>query len=151
MRIRVDELVACHADPDLQVVNVLSPELYAGTDNPYGNARLGHIPRSINVPIERFFVDVDVPMLKPAADLQAVLAEAGVSADRETVIHCQTGVRTALGAFVASLLGWERGRAYDASLAEWANRDDTPLTAEPAFASCWAESTRRPPRRAAES
>jgi 3-mercaptopyruvate sulfurtransferase SseA len=26
------------------------------------------------------------------------------------------------------LLGWDRVRAYDASMAEWANRDDTPLT-----------------------
>jgi 3-mercaptopyruvate sulfurtransferase SseA len=26
------------------------------------------------------------------------------------------------------LLGWDRVRAYEASMAEWANRDDTPLT-----------------------
>jgi thiosulfate/3-mercaptopyruvate sulfurtransferase len=130
MRIGLEELKSRHADPDLQVVNVLWPEMYAGTHNPYGNARVGHIPGSVNIPLERFFVDVDVPALKPAADLQTVLAEADLSPDLETIIHCQAGVRTTLGVFVASLLGWERVRAYDASLAEWANRDDTPLTTE---------------------
>ena len=31
--------------------------------------------------------------------------------------------------FMASL-GWERVRAYEASMAEWANRDDTALTTD---------------------
>jgi 3-mercaptopyruvate sulfurtransferase SseA len=38
---------------------------------------------------------------------------------------------TTLGFFVLSLLGWDRVRACDAAMAEWANRDDTPLTLEP--------------------
>lgn len=29
--------------------------------------------------------------------------------------------------FVLQLLGYQRVRNYDASFAEWANRDDTPL------------------------
>jgi thiosulfate/3-mercaptopyruvate sulfurtransferase len=130
MRIRVDELVARHADPDLQVVNVLSPEMHAGTDNPYGNARVGHIPGSINVPIERFFADARVPVIKPAPALQAVLTQAGLSPQRETIIHCQAGVRTTMGVFALLLLGWDHVRAYEASMAEWANRDDTALTTD---------------------
>ena len=43
------------------------------------------------------------------------------------MIHCQAGVRTTMAVFVTSLLGWDRVRAHEASLAEWANRDDTPL------------------------
>jgi thiosulfate/3-mercaptopyruvate sulfurtransferase len=130
MRMRVDELRARHADADLQIVNVLWPEMYAGTANPFDNKRVGHIPGSVNVPIERFFVDEDVPTIKPAADLQTALAEAGLSPQRETVIHCQAGVRTTMGVFVTTLLGWEQVRAYEASMAEWANREDTPLTAD---------------------
>jgi thiosulfate/3-mercaptopyruvate sulfurtransferase len=130
MRIRVGELVARHADPDLQVVNTLWPATYAGTNNPYGNTRVGHIPGSINLPIERFFVDEHVPALKPATALRAVLTEVGLSPQRETIIHCQAGIRTALGVLVTALLGWERVRAYEASLAEWANRDDTALTTD---------------------
>jgi thiosulfate/3-mercaptopyruvate sulfurtransferase len=128
MRIRLDELKARHGEPELQIVNVLWPEMYAGTANPFGNKRVGHIPGSVNLPIERFFVDGDVPRIKPAPELQSVLDEAGLSPEQETVIHCQAGVRTTMGIFVTTLLGWERVRAYEASMAEWANRDDTALT-----------------------
>ena len=130
MRMRLDELKARHTDPHVQVVNVLWPEMYAGTANPFGNKRVGHIPGTVNLPIERFFVDEDVPMIKPAAELQTVLEEAGLSPERETVIHCQAGVRTTMGIFVTALLGWEQVRAYEASMAEWANRDDTALTTD---------------------
>jgi thiosulfate/3-mercaptopyruvate sulfurtransferase len=128
MRIRLDELKARHADPDLPIVNVLWPEMYAGTANPFGNKRVGHIPGSVNIPIEHFFAVEDVPMIKPAAELQAVLTKAGLSPSQETVIHCQAGVRTTMGVFVMTLLGWDQVRAYDASMAEWANQEDTPLT-----------------------
>jgi thiosulfate/3-mercaptopyruvate sulfurtransferase len=128
MRIRLDELKVRHADPNLQIVNVLWPEMYAGTANPFGNTRVGHIPGSVNVPIERFFVDEDVPAIKPAHELQSVLVEAGLSPEQETVIHCQAGVRTTMGVFVTTLLSWEGVRAYEASMAEWANREDTALT-----------------------
>ena len=130
MRIRLDELKVRHADPNLQIVNVLPPGMYAGTDNPFDNKRVGHIPGSVNVPIERFFVDEEVPTIKPAPELQSVLAEAGLSPEQETVIHCQAGVRTTTGVFVTTLLGWERVRAYEASMREWANREDTPLSTD---------------------
>ena len=128
MRVRADELLARYADPDLRVVNVLWPEMYASVDNPFNNRRAGHIPGSVNAPIERFFVDGEVPILKPAVDLRAALEEAGLSLEQETVVHCQAGVRTTVALFVTSLLGWDRVRAYEASMAEWANRDETPLT-----------------------
>ena len=69
-------------------------------------------------------------MIKPAAELQTVLEKAGLSPERETVIHCQAGVRTTMEISVTALLGWEQVRAYEASMAEWANRDDTALTTE---------------------
>ena len=56
-----------------------------------------------------------------------VVNDHGLSPARETIIHCQAGVRTTMGVFALSLLGWDGVRAHEASLAEWANRDDTPL------------------------
>jgi thiosulfate/3-mercaptopyruvate sulfurtransferase len=128
MRIRVDALIARHTDPGLQVVNALPPEMYAGTVNPYATTRVGHIPGSINLPIEELLRDDEVPVMKPAAELGDVLATAGLGPDRETVVHCHAGVRTTMVVFAMHLLGWDRVRAYEASMAEWANRDDTPLT-----------------------
>ena len=127
MRVRLDELKSRHADPELQIVNVLWPEMYSGTSNPFYNKRLGHIPGSVNLPIERFLVAEEIPSLKSSPELRSVLDEAGLSPAKETVVHCQAGVRTTMGVFAMALLGWENVRAYEASMAEWANRDDTPL------------------------
>lgn len=128
MRVRLDELRTRHAEPGVQVVNVLWPEVYAGMSNPFGNKRAGHIPASVNLPIEQFLVDQDVPVIKPAVDLRDVLRNSGLSPDKDTIVHCQAGIRTTMGVFALSLLGWDRVRAYEASMAEWANRDDTPLS-----------------------
>jgi len=130
IRVRRDELKACHADPDARVVNVLWPEMHQGIANPFANRRVGHIPGSVNLPIERFFVDEEIPVLKPAGKLRGVLAEAGLSPNHDTIVHCHAGVRTTMAVFAMSLLGWDRVRAYEASMAEWANRDDTPLTTD---------------------
>ena len=112
----------------MRVVNVLWPEIYAGTDTRFGNNRVDHIPGSVNLPIEGFLVDEEVPFVKPAAGLRDMLAGAGLSLDEDTVVYCRAGVRTTMGVFALPLLGWDRGRADGASLAEWASRDDTPLT-----------------------
>jgi thiosulfate/3-mercaptopyruvate sulfurtransferase len=51
----------------------------------------------------------------------------GLDPEKETIVHCWGGVRTTLVVFVLARLGWRNVRAYHASLAEWADRDDTPL------------------------
>ena len=127
---RLDYLKERYDGPGVQVLNVLSGPHYRGDANPFGNKRVGHIPGSINIPIEEFLTEDDRGVFKPAWELRAVLDKAGLSAERETVVHCQAGIRTTLGFFVLSLLGWNRIRAYDAAMAEWANQDDTSLVLE---------------------
>ena len=127
---RLNYLKDRYDDPDLQVLNVLPPAHFRGEVNPFSNKRVGHIPGSVNIPIEEFLTDDDRGVFKPAWELRATLDKAGLSPDKETVVHCQAGVRTTLGFFVMSLLGWDRIRAYDAAMAEWANQDDTPLVLE---------------------
>jgi thiosulfate/3-mercaptopyruvate sulfurtransferase len=127
MRVRLDELKARHAEAAVRVVDVRPPGSYLGTDNPFGNRRAGHIPGAANLPIERLLADGAIPVLRPTDELRRELARAGLRPAWETVVCCETGVRTALGVLVLSLLGWEGVRAYEASLGEWANRDDTPL------------------------
>jgi thiosulfate/3-mercaptopyruvate sulfurtransferase len=127
---RLDDLKARLDDPGVQVLNVLPAVVYRGEANPFGNKRVGHIPGSVNVPIGQFVTDDDRQVLKSASELRSLLAEADASPEKETVVHCQAGISTTVGVFVLSLLGWDSVRAYDASMAEWANRDDTPLVAE---------------------
>jgi thiosulfate/3-mercaptopyruvate sulfurtransferase len=123
----LDHVLAKVQDPDAQVLDVLYEARYRGLENPFGNKRAGHIPGALNLPIERFFTGDDRNMFRPAAELRALMAEVGLSPDKEVIVHCQAGVRMAVGALVLALLGWTRVRSYDASMAEWANRDDTPL------------------------
>lgn len=125
--VRVDELLARHADADVQVVNVLWPDFYEGRRDPFGNRRQGHIPGSVNLPFTEFLTNDERRVFKPAAELAALAERAGLRPDRETVVHCQAGIATTLGVFVLSLLGWDDVRCYDAAMGEWANRDDTPL------------------------
>jgi thiosulfate/3-mercaptopyruvate sulfurtransferase len=135
---RPDESIMCRHDylmskvdePGVQILNVLPETFYRGIENPFGNKRVGHIPGSRNIPSEWFLTDDDRHVFKPAAELQAILTEAGLSPTNESIIHCHAGVRTTVGFFALSLLGWDRVRAYDASMAEWANRDDTALVVE---------------------
>jgi len=65
-------------------------------------------------------------------DVRTALEAAGLRPGTETVAHCQAGIRTTMAVLVLALLGWDRVRAYEASLAERANRDDTPLVVETA-------------------
>jgi thiosulfate/3-mercaptopyruvate sulfurtransferase len=125
---RVDYLKKRFDNPDVGVVNVLPEAHFRGEVNPFGNKRVGHIPGSVNIPIEEFLTQDDRGVFESASDLEAILDKAGISRDQEVIVHCQAGVRTTLGFFVLRLLGWDRVRAYDAAMAEWANREDTPLT-----------------------
>ena len=127
---RLDELMSKVSDPGVQILNVLPETFYRGIENPFGNKRVGHIPGSLNLPIEQFFTSDDRHVFKPAAELQASLTEAGLSPENEIIVHCQAGIRTTVGFFVLALLGWDRMRGYDAAMAEWANRDDTALVVE---------------------
>jgi thiosulfate/3-mercaptopyruvate sulfurtransferase len=124
----LDYLLHRYADDDVQVINVLPEGWFLGTDNPFHNRRLGHIPGSVNIPANRFLTDRDPPVFKSAPELETLLHEAGLTPEKETIVHCQAGIWTTLCVFALYLLGWKRVRAYDASMSEWANRDDTPLT-----------------------
>lgn len=124
----LDQVRASLGDPDTQILNVLAEDWYHGRVNPFGNERVGHIPGSINLPIERFLVSDDDPSFRSDEELRTIVCGTGLVPEKETIIHCQAGIRTTLAFFVLRLLGWRQLRAYDASMAEWANLHDTPLT-----------------------
>jgi thiosulfate/3-mercaptopyruvate sulfurtransferase len=127
---RLDDVMSKVGEGGVQILNVLPETFYQGIENPFGNKLVGAYSGLTQRPIEKFLTDEDRHVFKPVAEHQAILTEAGLSPTNESIIHCQAGVRTTVGFFVLSLLGWDRVRAYDASLAEWANRDDTALVVD---------------------
>jgi thiosulfate/3-mercaptopyruvate sulfurtransferase len=124
---RLEDVRTRVGDPETQIVNALWEDWFDGSTAPFGNGRRGHIPGSINLPVERFLLSEDDPSFLPVDELAAVVEVAGLDPEKETIVHCWGGVRTTLVVFVLVRLGWRNVRAYDASLAEWADRDDTPL------------------------
>lgn len=123
--IELEELRQKLGQEGVQVVNVLPPAMYRGEANPFDNARVGHLPGSVNVPNESF--SGEAGFFESAGTIRQAFENAGLSPERETILHCQAGVRSAHACLALTLAGWPRVRVYDASLAEWANREDTPL------------------------
>ena len=115
---------------DAQILDVRPRSYWEGSANPFGNRRIGHIPGAANVDSGAFLLHQPPYTFKGAKEIVALVRDVGMSPKRETIVHCQAGVRTTTGVFALALLGWTNVRAYDAAMAEWANRDDTPLVVE---------------------
>lgn len=64
---------------------------------------------------------------KPAADLQAMYAQAGITPDKEVVAYCQGGYRAAHSYLALRLIGYPRVRNYVGSWGEWGNRGELPI------------------------
>ncbi|MFB6161476.1 MAG: rhodanese-like domain-containing protein [Haloferacaceae archaeon] len=132
------EFVRAHRDDvsralsrDTALLDVRSPSEHRGerveggdlaalTNNP------GHIPGATNVPWDTVFADDR--RFAPADELEETFADAGVTTDREVIVYCGVGARSALVWFVLSeLLGFPEARNYDGSWTEWANLVDAPI------------------------
>lgn len=135
---RPDESFICRLDylksrlnaSGSQVLDVRPDDEWSGKTNDFSNKRIGHIPGALHLFAQKFLTDDERRMVRPATELRTLLKDAGAQGGKEVIVHCQAGIRTTQGVFVLRLMGWDRVRAYDAAMAAWANRDDTPLVAE---------------------
>ena len=121
-----DDLLAEHESPSCAVLDVRSDGEWDGT-NARGNRRVGHVPGAGHLEWTRLVEQTDTRRFLPAAEMRALLEEAGVTAGTRVITYCQGGIRAAHTAFALALLGHGDVRVYDGSMYEWANRDDTPL------------------------
>jgi thiosulfate/3-mercaptopyruvate sulfurtransferase len=110
---------------DAQILDVRPPSYWEGSANPFANRRIGHIPGAANVDSGALLLHEPPYTFKRADEIEELLREAGLRPQRETIVHCQAGIRTTTGVFALALLGWDNVLAYDAAMAEWANLDDT--------------------------
>jgi thiosulfate/3-mercaptopyruvate sulfurtransferase len=128
------EEVFAHLEAKGQLVDVRSPEEYAGTrlhmpDYPNeGAIRGGHIPTAKNVPWGRA-VNPDDGTFKPASELQALYVEQNsLLPDKETIAYCRIGERSSHTWFALKyLLGFKKVRNYDGSWTEWGNLVKAPI------------------------
>ncbi len=126
--------VLVHAEKQLPLVDVRSPEEYSGErlhmpDFPNeGALRGGHIPGAKSVPWARAINPEDGSFLS-ASELRAIYQdEQGLDPSDNVVAYCRIGERSSHTWFVLTyLLGFENVRNYDGSWTEWGNLVGAPI------------------------
>jgi thiosulfate/3-mercaptopyruvate sulfurtransferase len=132
IRARRDEVLASLGDGARALVDVRSPQEYAGDliappgYEQEGAQRGGHIPTAQSVPWAQAVRDDGT--FKSPDELRALYEGKGVTPDKEVTAYCRIGERSAHTWFVLrELLGYERVKNYDGSWTEWGNLVDVPI------------------------
>jgi len=128
-----DEVLA-HVEQKGQLVDVRSPEEYAGTrmhmpDYPNeGALRGGHIPGAKSIPWARA-INPENGTFKTAAELTDLYATTNqLDRDKPTIAYCRIGERSSHTWFALRyLLGFKNVRNYDGSWTEWGNSVGLPI------------------------
>ncbi|MGH2459274.1 MAG: sulfurtransferase [Chloroflexota bacterium] len=114
------------------LVDVRSPKEFSGellhmADYPQeGTLRGGHIPGAASIPWSQAANSDGT--FKSAAELRELYAGKGATPDRDVVVYCRIGERSAHTWFVLhELLGYPRVRNYDGSWTEWGNSVRLPI------------------------
>jgi thiosulfate/3-mercaptopyruvate sulfurtransferase len=109
-----------------QVVDTRPAERFDGSvPEPRPGLRSGHMPGSRNVPFASL-VQEDGTMLPPQR-LGALLAAAGVAADRPVIASCGSGTSACALLLALDLLGRRDTSLYDGSWSDWGGRADAPV------------------------
>ncbi len=130
------DIVTRLGSPGVQIVDARTEKEFNGED--IRALRGGHIPGAVNIPYETNWVDPDTPRklqrrqvagkdgmnLKSAEDLRALYAK--LDPDKETIVYCQSGVRSAETAAVLQSLGFRNVKVYDSSWLGYGNAFDAP-------------------------
>jgi thiosulfate/3-mercaptopyruvate sulfurtransferase len=126
--------VLAHVKAKGQLVDVRSPEEYAGTrmhmpDYPNeGALRGGHIPFAKNVPWAKA-VNPEDGTFRPATELSDLYLKTNkLRKDKPTIAYCRIGERSSHTWFALKyLLGFKNVKNYDGSWTEWGNSVGLPI------------------------
>jgi thiosulfate/3-mercaptopyruvate sulfurtransferase len=98
-------------------------EEYYG-DSPYGSPRGGHIPTAVHIHWPDFFLSNGHMKSKP--DLLNILNKFNITFEKEVVVYCTGGIRSAMAYFVLRHLGY-KVRNYDGSWWDWSQNPKLPI------------------------
>lgn len=112
-------------DPALLLLDARSPEEYAGTQ--VRAAKGGHIPGAVNLNWLDCIDRNNDTRLYPDETLRVLLAERGITEDKDVVAYCHTHHRSAHSYVMLKHLGFESVKGYAGSWSEWGNDPETPV------------------------
>ncbi|KUO58280.1 MAG: hypothetical protein APF84_05430 [Gracilibacter sp. BRH_c7a] len=121
----LDEVKAAIDNPDYVIIDTRELKEWTGEDLKSGAYRKGRIPSAVFINWKETLNEDET--VKSKADLEKLLADAGVSKDKTIIPYCQSGVRSANLWFTLNLLGYENVKNFDGSWIEWSIYDDLPL------------------------
>lgn len=130
LRARIGDVVAAAESGGRQIIDIRSPDEYSGkVIAPEGfketAIRAGHVPGAVNVPWGKA-VQAD-GRFKPAEELRALYAAAGVDGSKPVITYCRIGERSSHTWFALSkILGYEVAN-YDGSWTEYGNAVGVPV------------------------
>lgn len=132
IRVFRDEVRAKLHSGAVALVDVRSPQEYAGEliappgYEQEGASRAGHIPGAQSIPWAMAVNDDGT--FKSADDLAETYGGKGVTPNKEVIVYCRIGERSAHTWFVLhELLGYANVTNYDGSWTEWGNLVDVPI------------------------
>jgi len=129
------EAVQKAIDADMQIIDGRPLQQFTGekpgkvfhTNKPH--KRLGHVPKSKNVPWKENLNNDGT--FKSIPELRKLYESNGIDLEENLITYCNEGLHAAMPWFIIrELFGNKDVQLYDDSMAEWANRDDTPLEKE---------------------
>lgn len=121
-----EEVAAALGQRDTLLIDARDEGQYTGRVR--RGLRGGHIPGALHLPREAL-IRPDRTFAEPAR-LQELIAQAGITPEREVVAYCNGGVAATSVLFALSMLGFPRLSNYDGSWNEWNRREELPVETE---------------------
>ena len=108
-----DELAELLEGGEVALVDVRTPEEYAGTAGYPCDPRQGHIPGAVNVVLDELY----------GSDVRELLAQRGVASGARIVTYCHSGSRSEIAAALLRAAGLDATN-YEGSWHEWSRRSE---------------------------
>lgn len=117
LRLTKDQMLAVVASGEMQIADCRMDSTWYAAG--------AHIPGAVRLPAP-LLVQPENGMVRDAAGVRRLLAEAGIDADRPVALYCGGGVSAAEAFMALHTAGIQTARVYDGSWTEWEADPATP-------------------------